>query len=325
MKISRIVFLCWWLIFLFLLSEISVRIYYRFFRDASFTKSVWDFYDKELGWKGKVFLGDRLTAKYNIFFIGDSFTEGCGVDEEKMYYNVIASNLDAEICVYGGPGYGTLQEYMVLDRYIDEIKPDLIVLQVCSNDFINNLWELESASFYNNDLMIRPYFINGKVVYLFPKFPSKLRMTLFSHSRLLYLLGYSIDKFLVDLCKRGFLHSVETDIYKKGINFKNFKKATIVTNVLIARIKERAGQVPIVAFTVNGHYRHLQQFRKIFRENSIEFIEEVPEAIRQGQRNGLKLTLDNDTHWNETGHKVCGEILSEKLKQKGYGIDKILN
>jgi alkylation response protein AidB-like acyl-CoA dehydrogenase len=59
------------------------------------------------------------------------------------------ANASLAVQVYGGHGYGTLQEYLVIDKYIDEIKPDLILLQVCSNDFTNNLEnEAKSSSNY---------------------------------------------------------------------------------------------------------------------------------------------------------------------------------
>ena len=311
MKILRVLFLLALIVFLFIAAEVLVRIYYKFSRNVPFTKSVWDFYDKELGWKGKVVFGDKLATKQKIFFIGDSFTYGCGVEEEYMYYSVVAKNLNIETFVYGGPGYGTLQEYMVLDRYIDQIKPDLIVLQVCNNDLTNNLWELESKSLYNNDLMIRPYLIDGKVQYLYPKFPGKLKMLLFSHSRLLYLLGYNIEKFIAGLAKKGILHTIEKDIADKGIYLENLQKAVVITNTIVAKMKERAGEIPIVSFVVNKG--SIEYFRNIFQANNIEFIEDVPQAIYENSLKGAKLTIPGDTHWNEGGHKVCGDILSERL------------
>jgi len=311
-RLIFVLLICILLVILFVIGEVSVRIYQKLIFNVPFSRSACDYYDRKLGWKGKKVFADTLTSKYKIFFIGDSFTEGCGVKEESMYYNIIAKNLNAEAFVYGGPGYGTLQEYMVLVRYIDKIKPDLIVLQVCVNDFINNLWELENASFINNNLLVRPYFINEKIEYRFPRYPWKLRM----YSRVIYSLGYSLDRLLADLSHRGFLHTVEDDIETKGIEFDNFKKSVTVTNTLIKKIKEKAGQVPIVAFTVNDYKNYLEQFRRIFQENNIEFIEEVPEKINSEKIKGVKVYLEKQTHWNEAGDRICGEFLSERLHKR---------
>ena len=43
--------------------------------------------------------------------------------------------------VYGGGGYGSLQEYMIWDDYIDEIDPDIVIWQFCINDYWNNSYD----------------------------------------------------------------------------------------------------------------------------------------------------------------------------------------
>jgi hypothetical protein len=73
------------------------------------------------------------------------------------------------IFAYGGGGYGTLQEYMILDRYVDKINPDMVLWQFCANDLIINSHELESASFSNNNQMKRPYYENDQIKWLFPR------------------------------------------------------------------------------------------------------------------------------------------------------------
>jgi len=127
-----------------LIGEIATRTYQMLFRGIPFHRPVVDFLDKELGWQGKKVFGDLATEKIKIFVIGDSFTGGWGPKEESMYYNVLAEGLNAEVFVYGGVGYGTLQEYLALDRYFDLIEPDLVLLQVTWNDFIDNSLKLAS-------------------------------------------------------------------------------------------------------------------------------------------------------------------------------------
>lgn len=91
-----------------------------------------------------------------------------------MYYEVIRRNLNAEIFVYGCGAHGTLQEFLALDKYFDRIKPNLVVLQVCDNDFINNSWQLEGLAAYYNDRRIWPYLINGQIEYRYPRAFGKL-------------------------------------------------------------------------------------------------------------------------------------------------------
>jgi lysophospholipase L1-like esterase len=306
------------LICLFFISETLYRVYHKIVYNIPLTKSIGEFYDPLLGWRGKKVFGDTSTEKYKIFFIGDSFTDGCGVGEKKMYYTVIKENLGAEIFVYGGFGYGTLQEYMVLDKYYDEIKPDLIILQVSGNDFINNLWELESASFINNNPLIRPYWINGKIEYRCSGSLGKQRVFLSTHSRILYSLFNRMDRLCSILARKGLLHSVEKDISQKGIAFGNFKKAKIVTKTLIQKMKNRVGRTPIIAFPVSDKPIYLEQFRDIFKENNIEFIEDVPVVIKERETEGVNLRLKDKGHWNEVGQQICGEVLVKEMRQRGY-------
>jgi len=308
--------LCLAFIALFFLTEGLVRAYQFFSDGTAFSRSPSYYYDAEFGWKGKQIFGNPSSRKFKIFFIGDSFTAGPQVEEKYMYYNVIRDNLDAEIFVYGGSGYGTLQEYIVLDKYLDYINPDLIVLQVCGNDFINNLWQLERASLYNNNVAVRPYLINGKIEYRFPALIGKSGKFLYLRSRFFHFLLIRIHKLLYLLAKNGVLHSVDQDIEEKGTDLADFKKSVDVTGDLILRFKKRSGGIPIVAFASDDLQPYLMQFRKIFQKYGIEFIEVVPKATRQQEKiTKTSLRLKDGTHYNEAGNQLCGKILTEALKK----------
>jgi len=309
--ISNITILFVTLIVVFFIAEISCQIWHKALYLKDFTAK----YDPVLGWKGKKIFGDTSARRYKIFVLGDSITDGSGVPEKEMYYNVIKNKLGAEMFIYGGGGYGTLQELLVLDRYYREIKPDLVILQVSANDFINNLWELENRSFFNNNLMIRPYWVDGKIEYRFPRVFGKQRIFLCQHSAFFYFLNNRIDKFYAFLCSRGILHSVEEEIWLKGMALKDFSRSSEITDILIKKMKDIIGDTPLIAFIADNDPNYLKQFRVIFKENSIEFIDNVPEVINELESRGRKLKLRDGWHWNGEGQQICGEILAEKIKQ----------
>jgi len=293
--------------------EILARTYYFLYRDIPFFGSIGYFPNPELGWEGKKIFRDPSTKKFKIFFIGDSFTGGAGIKEKYMYYNVIKNNLDIETFVYGGGAYGTLQEYIALNKYLDYIKPNLVVLQVCDNDFINNSWELESRSFIYNDFMVRPYLIDERIEYRFPRAAAKLILFL-SNSRFFYTLINRTDRFFKIAARKGLLRSVENDIQEKELNFANFKNAVGITDRIIAKIKSRTSGTPLIAFPVDTNQPYFEQFRMIFKKNNIEFIEGVAKTIRQQESRGVNLRLKNG-HFNEVGNQICGQVLAEALKQ----------
>jgi len=190
--------------FLFVMSllimsgEIAFRVYHyiKYAGNQSSGKSI--VLNDELGWMpapNYVFTGEKVDAggkkysvkitttkdgfrifgntqeqnKAKVLFLGDSFTNAVDVSDSKTYYGILKDTLPVEVFAFGGGGYGTLQEYMILEKYVDEIRPDILVLQFCSNDFINNDYELELRSRRNNNGMRRPYLTENGVTYRLPK------------------------------------------------------------------------------------------------------------------------------------------------------------
>jgi len=76
--------------------------------------------------------------KIKILVLGDSFTKAGTVSNGEEYYAYLERNPEIQLFAKGVMGWGTLQEYLFLNETYDSIKPDIIILQFSSNDFINN-------------------------------------------------------------------------------------------------------------------------------------------------------------------------------------------
>ena len=59
----------------------------------------------------------------------------------------------------GGGGYGTLQQYLLIKKNLDKIKPDIFIHQFCENDFENNSKVIEKNSLIQEKVIEK---INGK-------------------------------------------------------------------------------------------------------------------------------------------------------------------
>ena len=113
--------------------------------------------------------GDPATTRLKVLVVGDSFKEAATVSDGETYYERLGrARPDIEIFAIGAGGYGTLQEYLLLDRWVDVIRPGLILVQAHPNDVVNNSHALESRSTTDNNQMTRPYWEDGRVV---PRFP----------------------------------------------------------------------------------------------------------------------------------------------------------
>ena len=70
-----------------------------------------------------------------IAFIGDSVTEGLGVDENKRFSNYSKT----EFYNYAVTGYCTIDQIKILEEFIIKKKPSDLFLQICFNDFKSNI------------------------------------------------------------------------------------------------------------------------------------------------------------------------------------------
>lgn len=307
------------LILVLLICETAIRTKDYFLKGIPFFQTEETFFDDELGWRGKKNFGDTKTAKIKIFVVGDSFTYGYGLpDGGAPYYEILKKDSNAEVFAYGGLGYGTLQEYLVINRYVDEINPDLVVLQVHTNDLINNSWELEQRSFFHNNGLLRPYFRDGEINYIFPEKAGQLK-AVFSWSRFAMFVKEKVDIALAKLANRKKWETAEKEIATEGISYKPFREAVDTTGQLVRKIKERIGDVPMIAFVVDDEQPYFDQIKKIFSEKQVEFVDSIPEAIRQ---KGITTPCFNEDqkHWNGQGHALAGEILSEEVRKRIFGV-----
>jgi len=249
--------------------------------------------------------GNIYSKNKKIMFIGDSITGDMHVSNDKTYYGLIQKKLPVEVYAYGGSGYGTLQEYMILDEYIDKIQPDLVVLQCSANDFINNSYELELQSYKNNNGLRRPYITKDcKIFYAIPKRFSLIRNISNNYSRFLYVVLSRIDKLAATKLKEK---TVEKYIEKQGKHHSGFKHSAQITNKLIEMFRERNSKVRMFAFCVDFVPPYYEEFQNILKKNGIEFIDGIPQAIRGVEDKGYVTRASDGAHWNELGHRICAE------------------
>jgi len=85
-------------------------------------------------------------SNQKILVVGDSYTFGTGVEYGESYPAVIQTNLhdlgvikSDDVLNTGIPAWGTSQELLMIKKTIEKITPELIIWQICENDFDNNI------------------------------------------------------------------------------------------------------------------------------------------------------------------------------------------
>ncbi|MDD5672140.1 MAG: SGNH/GDSL hydrolase family protein, partial [Candidatus Omnitrophica bacterium] len=266
--------------------------------------------------------GDVQTEKKKIFIIGDSFTQMNWVSNGEEWYSSLEKEFDdVELFVFGGGGYGSLQEFMILDDYFDVIDPDLILWQFCGNDYWNNLYELDRSMYPFNNHFVRPYLENGGVVYRLPLPLSTLRNYSFTADRVLSLYdryrSRQIYKDLDNYVRKRKISKQRASNAEKERERRLEREAYSVTHTILGKVKKRVGDVPVYMINASGEWSEQEQ--KLCDENKLICIKNVVGPIYLKSQQGYEIKVVNNGHWNRLGNELVGQELVNKIKSENQG------
>ncbi len=260
--------------------------------------------------------GDPATTKTKLLVLGDSYSHGHRVSDGEAYYErIAAARPDVELFAYGCMSYSSLQEYMILDRYMDEIQPDLILWQFCQNDIVANSYEVESMSLAQSNHIIRPYLeADGVIRWLYPKERQQPFGRLVAYSGLLRSLDARRD-----VKRAATWWSIEKDL---RTTHSMYLPAAKLTSDIMGMVKKRAGDVPVVAFCVDAFEVSPWMgtaYEDACRAHGIEFMEGIPQLIEAERKKGKKVDHPPfDSHWNGYAHGVAAAEMLKQLGEKGH-------
>jgi hypothetical protein len=261
--------------------------------------------------------GDAKSSNTKIMIVGDSFTHAVDVSDDQTYYAKLKMNLleqaPVEIFAYGASGYGTLQEVLIVEQYIKEIMPDILILQVCRNDFINNSFELENKSIENNNNSLRPYLgYDGTITMKIPASPSRrVLLGAASYSEFLYWVMIRFDNWIA---VNKLAKTVEDDIKDQSATHPGFMRAVALTDLLLERLRSAVpATTKIYAFQVDNLQPYSGEFERLFARHGIIYIEGVAEGVTEASQKGKVVYASDGAHWAPTGHAITAEVLANRL------------
>ena len=264
--------------------------------------------------------GNPRADKPRLLLIGDSFTAALDVSNDKTYYGVMGAALpDAELFAYGAGGYGSLQEFIILDEHIDAVRPDLIVLQFYENDFLDNDLGLDMLKSLYNTGMPRPYLErDGGVSYRYATHGAlffRLPAAIAENVRLLKVLNARLSVLASRLSGEA---PVSVQIARRGAAHEGFQRAASTTRRILEKVRQRAGATPVYLFSITDRQPYHDAVRSICRSVGITFVEGVPQALREQESRLPRSTRASDgEHLNETGNRIVAETLLRYLHEQG--------
>jgi len=246
--------------------------------------------------------GDPSTSKPKVWFVGDSFVQSVEVSNENLFYNHIKDSLNIEVFAFGQAGYGILQEKMIVDKYIELIKPDLIVWQTCDNDFVDNHAPLEYNSGYKVGLR-RPYLnLDGEIEY---RKPVPKWVEIVDKSKFLGLIRKKI-KNTFGSKENVSAQQLITDLNK---DYPPYAKSIEITNQIVAGIRKTTKNTPVIAFSASRFEPSLANMAEIFKNNNIPYNYKVGRQVFDKNKSGSTLHSSDGYHWNPAGQKYISKLL----------------
>lgn len=259
--------------------------------------------------------GEKSKEATNILVIGDSFTTDPFAGDSEMWYAVMATELSRQlkkevfVAATGGSGYGTFQQLILADEVSHLIRPDIFILQFCSNDFVNNHMEWESSGIVRNQYMRRPYYIKGSSVPKFNPHPFAwfYRSSIFGYSRVLGRLDTAIQGIEYKIYE-GYGASLPTKVLAL------YEQESIeITKELLSLIRKVFVGIPSFITNCNSTTEGPNKlWVELGKEAGFIPISAPSDAVLSESQLGKVVSVDG-WHWNPLGNAVYGRELANRL------------
>ena len=72
----------------------------------------------------------------------------------------------------------------------------------------------------------------------------------------------------------------------------------------------------IIAFDADHFQPQYDQLARLCRENGVEFVDGIAEALEAAERRGECVRTDDGYHWNDRGNEIGAAVLRPFIDQK---------
>jgi hypothetical protein len=279
--------------------------------------------------------------KRKILVLGDSFVSNISVKDNEVFTEIMEEQLEKyDVQNFGVSGYGQVQEYLLLQKWIKTIKPDIVLLIIfVQNDFTDNIgphWRYTRpyATLETEDsiLVIHPQPKNqqGK--------NAKDSLGIFSQSHVNILITRSLNKFFP-----------ERDSSYTPPEFYTCESPPSESHNLRFRIMEelllkianlgKENDVPVVfalapsnvqiedelweAFVKKNQKNQKKYLRSLpnnrlmefARRNHLLMLDFFPPLLQESKKK-VKLYHHVEQHWTKEGNRVAANALLNFLESK---------
>jgi hypothetical protein len=311
------------------------------------------------GWRDRDHALEKPAGVYRIVVLGDSYSEARQVPVDQAFWALLPRELERcgfqsgkriESLNFGVSGYGTAQEYLVLEARASRYRPDLVLLQFTNgNDVRNNSRELEPEAqrpYFSLDadgvLRLDDSFASSAAFGRRASRASALVRSLTDHSRLLQMLRAVKER---SSAARGAAAGAEQGLDTRVLEAPQdarWERAWRLTEALIASTRDLAAKqgagflLVTVPYAIQVHPsaearasfqrtlgapdllypdRRLAQFAA---RHGIDALALAPAMQHLADETGVFFHGFPGTgmglgHWNELGHTVAAQLIAQRL------------
>ena len=362
---------------------VSLVVFEIALRLVDYSEPVWYEPDARLGWRmrpglaawytheGRAFVRvngegmrdrDHVPYKpagvYRIAVLGDSYAEARQVEREQAFWARLPEALAAcgfqrgktlEVLNFGVSGYGTAQEYLMLESTAMRYRPDLVLLQFTNgNDVRNNSFALEPEKdqpFYHlaadGRLHLDASFASEPKFRGRTSFLSETVRKLTDKSRVLQLIRVAKESSFVKVANAGVEQGLEAAVLAPPRD-RQWDEAWRVTEGLISMTADYARRngarfaLVSVPYAIQAHPDRAQRERlqaslgvkdllypdrrlaALAEKQGFDAVTLAEGMLRTAQQKDAPLYGFPNTqlgfgHWNETGHRVAADLIAQSL------------
>lgn len=308
---------------------------------ATFGPIIYNVCTNSLGFKDKSIRDISLTPdKYRIVFMGDSFTEGIGVDYENTFVGLIDAGLSKkgiEVLNAGVAGYSPIiywrkVKYLIenvglrfnqLVVFIDLSDAQDEVIYYCLDESGNVVMYSAREQWPAEEKVEKYYKTLYERFHVFTKNNSILLYTLLHAPRVLFFPNESAPPTL-ELRSWTFDDKLYKEYGEQGLREMQLYMDKLYDLIKRNNIKLTVAVYPHPCNIMSQDLNSIQAtfWGKWCKRHDVNFINYFPYFVTGNTENDRKQVVDkyfikNDVHWNEKGHRLIADMfLADYEKQK---------
>lgn len=276
-----------------------------------------------LGLRGPEVTRVRPPGTRRVLVLGDSYVFGVGVDEEHLFTTCLERRLSrdgarVEVVNAGVSGYSTDQQLLLLQELGPQLRPDVVVLVMCDNDFEGNCESFSYQQYY------KPYFTPapGGTLELHqvpvPRLDGAQRVRLWLGQRC-NLWNFVRNRRSDWPALQRVLERLEVDVTRAPAAERVALTATLVLAVRDVAARLGAGFVTLNTARRRENMRLFHALRARLGASGVAYLGlEGPLGRARARHPGWAWDFGGDPHWNVAAHRLAAEIVAQHLAEMPF-------